>query len=113
MNYKYCVAFKLSQKKDNSSVNKNLKANKSSEQTSNITDINSVLIYAKNEEQLSDTYPNYLYNIEKFIEKVEELIKLWIIIMNSYSPVRYLRSQTYSLCMLRWHSAYFQKDYIQ
>lgn len=59
---------------DNSSVNKNLTVNKSSAQTSDITDLNSVLIYAQNEEQLNDTYPNYLYNIEKFIEKVEELI---------------------------------------
>lgn len=58
---------------DNSSVNKNLTVNKSSAQTSDITDLNSVLIYAQNEEQLNDTYPNYLYNIEKFIEKVEEV----------------------------------------
>lgn len=59
---------------DNSSVNKNLTVNKSGAQTSDITDFNSVLIYAQNEKQLNDTYPNYLYNIEKFIEKVEELI---------------------------------------
>lgn len=58
---------------DNSSVNKNLTVNKSGAQTSDITDFNSVLIYAQNEKQLNDTYPNYLYNIEKFIEKVEEV----------------------------------------
>lgn len=59
---------------NNSSVNKNLTVNNSGAQTADITDFNSVLIYAQNEEQLNDTYPNYLYNIEKFIEKVEELI---------------------------------------
>jgi len=47
---------------DNSSVNKNLTVNKSGAQTSDITDFNSVLIYAQNEKQLNDTYPNYLYN---------------------------------------------------
>ncbi|MFU0558971.1 RelA/SpoT domain-containing protein [Gardnerella vaginalis] len=59
---------------DNCSVNKNLTAEKPDAQTSYITSINRVLIYAKNEDQLGDTYPNYSYNIEKFIEKVEELI---------------------------------------
>ncbi|MFU0571095.1 RelA/SpoT domain-containing protein [Gardnerella vaginalis] len=59
---------------DNCSVNKNLTVEKPDAQTSYITSINRVLIYAKNEDQLGDTYPNYSYNIEKFIEKVEELI---------------------------------------
>lgn len=59
---------------DNSSVNKNLTVNNSGSQTADITNFNSVLIYAQNEKQLNDTYPNYLYNIEKFIEKVEEVI---------------------------------------
>ena len=59
---------------DNCSVNKNLTVEKPDAQTSYITSINRVLIYAKNKDQLGDTYPNYSYNIEKFIEKVEELI---------------------------------------
>ena len=59
---------------DSGSVNKDLTVEKPDAQTSYITSINRVLIYAKNEDQLGDTYPNYSYNIEKFIEKVEELI---------------------------------------
>lgn len=59
---------------DSGSVNKNLTVEKPDAQTSYITSINRVLIYAKNKDQLGDTYPNYSYNIEKFIEKVEELI---------------------------------------
>lgn len=59
---------------DSGSVNKNLTAEKTDTHASYITNINRVLIYAKNEDQLGDTYPNYSYNIEKFIEKVEELI---------------------------------------
>lgn len=59
---------------DSGSVNKNLTAEKTDTHASYITSINRVLIYAKNEDQLGDTYPNYSYNIEKFIEKVEELI---------------------------------------
>ncbi len=59
---------------DSGSVNKDLTVEKPDAQTSYITSINRVLIYAKNKDQLGDTYPNYLYNIEKFIEKVEELI---------------------------------------
>lgn len=59
---------------DSGSVNKDLTVEKPDAQTSYITSINRVLIYAKNKDQLGDTYPNYSYNIEKFIEKVEELI---------------------------------------
>lgn len=59
---------------DSDSVNKDLTVEKPDAQTSYITSINRVLIYAKNKDQLGDTYPNYSYNIEKFIEKVEELI---------------------------------------
>lgn len=59
---------------DSGSVNKNLTAEKTDTHASYITSINRVLIYVKNEDQLGDTYPNYSYNIEKFIEKVEELI---------------------------------------
>lgn len=59
---------------DSGGVNKNPTVEKPDVQTSYITSINRVLIYAKNENQLGDTYPNYSYNIEKFIEKVEELI---------------------------------------
>lgn len=59
---------------DSGSVNKNMTVEKPDAQTSYITSINRVLIYAKNKDQLGDTYPNYSYNIEKFIEKVEELI---------------------------------------
>lgn len=59
---------------DIGSINKDLTVEKPDAQTSYITSINRVLIYAKNEDQLGDTYPNYSYNIEKFIEKVEELI---------------------------------------
>ncbi|MCT7765209.1 MAG: hypothetical protein N4R59_06095 [Lactobacillus iners] len=59
---------------DSDSVNKDLTVEKPDAQTSYITSINRVLIYVKNEDQLGDTYPNYSYNIEKFIEKVEELI---------------------------------------
>lgn len=59
---------------DSGSVNKDLTVEKPDAQTSYITSINRVLIYAKNKGQLVDTYPNYSYNIEKFIEKVEELI---------------------------------------
>lgn len=59
---------------DSGGVNKDPTVEKPDVQTSYITSINRVLIYAKNENQLGDTYPNYSYNIEKFIEKVEELI---------------------------------------
>ena len=55
---------------DSGSVNKDLTVEKPDAQTSYITSINRVLIYAKNEDQLGDTYPNYSYNIEKFLSLI-------------------------------------------
>ncbi|MCT7765328.1 MAG: hypothetical protein N4R59_06710, partial [Lactobacillus iners] len=65
---KYGVKNDNSQKKDknqkDSSITNSITTN------TKVRDINRVLVYAKNNEQLYDAYPNYSYAIEKFIDFV-------------------------------------------
>lgn len=66
---KYGVNNDASQKKDknqkDSSITNSITVN------TKVRDINRVLVYAKNNEQLYDAYPNYSYAIGKFIDFVE------------------------------------------